>query len=308
MTQFIENLINGLSLGSYYALIALGYTMVYGILKFINFAHANIFMLGAWFSWMIATQFGWTDADSISPIISIPVVMIGSMLLCGVLGVVIEKLAYSPLRNADRLNILITAIGVSLLLENAAQLDKLFGTQPERMPVLFNNTTVLEMFGAQLLMVDLIGITLAIILMLILNYLIFHTKLGSAMRAVSFSHQNASLMGISPNYIIALTFFIGSTLAAAAGFLYSTKYVTLSAPGTEGWVLLGIKAFVAAVVGGIGNIKGAVVGGVLIGVLEIFGASYLSSQYRDLYVFVVLIVVLLVKPTGIFGKPEREKV
>lgn len=307
MVKFVETLINGLSLGSVYALIALGYTMVYGILKFINFAHANVFMIGAWLSYLLATKSGFVDPANPN-MLAIPFVLLGCMMICGVMGVVIEKLAYSPLRKEERLNILITAIGVSLLLENAMQLDYLFGTQPVGMPVLFENSVVGTIAGAKLYLVDVLGISLALILMGTLHWLVFHTKMGSAMRAVANSPQNAALMGISAGWVIGLTFFLGSALAAAAGFFYATKFVTVQSPGNTTWVLLGIKAFVAAVVGGIGNINGAVLGGIIIGLLEMFGSAYLNPDYKDVYVFVVLIFVLLVKPTGILGKPQMEKV
>ncbi|MDX1973492.1 MAG: branched-chain amino acid ABC transporter permease [Candidatus Sumerlaeia bacterium] len=307
MKAFIETLINGLSLGSVYALIALGYTMVYGILKFINFAHANVFMIGAWLSYILASKSGFVNPEDPN-LLAIPFVLLGSMLICGVLGVMIEKLAYAPLRKAERLNILITAIGVSLLLENGLQLDFLFGTQPVGMPVLLENSVVATVAGAKVFLVDVLGISIALVLMTSLHTLVFHTQMGSAMRAVANSPQNAALMGISAGRIIGMTFFLGSALAAAAGFFYGMKYSGLQSPGNTTWVLLGIKAFVAAVVGGIGNINGAVLGGFLIGLIEMFGVAYLRPEYKDVYVFAILIVVLLVKPTGILGKPELEKV
>lgn len=307
MVKLVETLINGLSLGSVYALIALGYTMVYGILKFINFAHANVFMIGAWLSYILATKSGFVDPANPN-MLAIPFVLLGSMLICGVLGVIIEKMAYAPLRKEERLNILITAIGVSLLLENAMQLDYLFGTQPVGMPVLFENSVVATVAGAKVYLVDLLGVSISLVLMFSLHYLVFHTRMGSAMRAVASSPQNAALMGISASWVIGLTFFIGSALAAAAGFFYANKFIGLQSPGNTTWVLLGIKAFVAAVVGGIGNINGAVLGGILIGLIEMFGSAYLNPDYKDVYVFVILILVLLVRPTGILGKQQMEKV
>jgi len=306
MTTFLQTLIDALAVGSFYALIALGYTMVYGILKFINFAHANVFMIGAWVSWIVVRKLGWAGGEA--PLWAIPTVMVASMLFCGVLGVLIERLAYKPLRRADRLNILITAIGVSLLLENAAQLPFLFGTQPQRMPALISEEALATVAGVRIQAVDVTGLVVTMVLMLGLEWLVFRTKLGSAMRAVSWNPQTASLMGISPDRIVGITFFVGSALAAAAGFLYATKYPTLQAPGNASWVLLGLKCFVAAVVGGIGSIHGAVLGGFIIAFVELFGAAYLSPHLKDVYVFTILIGVLLVRPSGILGSNAREKV
>ena len=311
MTDFLQTLLDGIAVGSLYGLIALGYTMVYGILKFINFAHSDVFMLGAWFSYLIARTAGWTAAlpqSSIAALLAPFLVMLLAMGLCGLLGFTIERLAYRPLRKAPRLNVLITAIGVSLLLENTGQLPILFGTQPQRMPPLLPDRTLLTFVGVDLHLVDLLVIALAVGLMLLLDRLVFHTKLGMAMRAVSYDTRVASLMGVPVDAVISFTFVLGSMLAAAAGFLFAAKYPGLNNPAHATWILLGLKAFVAAVVGGVGNVRGAMIGGLMIGLLEFFGASYLSPHMKDVYVFSLLILVLLFRPTGVFGKTVVEKV
>lgn len=313
MTKFLQTLIDGISVGSLYALIALGYTMVYGTLKFINFAHASVFMLGAWVSYTLATAFGYTGPNLLHAFIIITL----TMLICATLGFTIERLAYRPLRDAARLNVLITAIGVALLLENTSALPKIFGMQPAKMVTLLPDV---RLYGIQLgaggaaggtvwiQLVDVLILGLSLTLMGLLQFIIFNTKLGSAMRAASHDVRTAALMGVPVDRTISITFVIGSALAAAAGFLYVMKYPGISPPANTTWALLGLKAFVAAVVGGIGNIRGAMVGGLLIGLLELFGAGYLSPHYRDAYVFALLIAVLLIRPTGIFGSTAIEKV
>jgi len=237
------------------------------------------------------------------------VILIAAMLACGLVGFTLERLAYKPLRSAPRLNVLITAIGVSLLLQNLGQLNWMFGTRPERMPTLMPNTEPLAtLAGVKIWPVDLVAGGTAVLLMLGLDRLVFKTKFGRAMRAVSFSERNAALMGIPVDRVISITFVIGAMLAAAAGFLYAQKYPGLNQTAHPVWVLLGLKAFVAAVVGGIGNIRGAMLGGLLIGLLEFFGAAYLSTELRDVYVFGALIIVLLVRPSGILGRVTAEKV
>lgn len=310
------------AIGSLYALIALGYTMVYGILKFINFAHSDIVVLGAWSSYTIAVRvlpklgFDPHNPATAPPlwvaIMILPVVM----LFCGLVGFIIERLAYRPLRRAPRLNVLITAIGVSLFLQNLGQLDFMFGASPQKMPALLPGWEVASFsFGAGddarkvvISLVDTMIFATSATLMLVLEYLVFRTKLGTAMRAVSFNTDTAALMGIPVDRVISFTFVLGSMLAAAAGFLYVMKYPGMNQPAHTIWVLLGLKAFVAAVIGGIGNVRGAVLGGFVIAFVEQFGAFYISSQYRDVYVFALLIGILLVKPTGLLGSPLREKV
>jgi branched-chain amino acid transport system permease protein len=318
VTKFLQTLLDGVTVGSLYALIALGYTMVYGILQFINFAHSDIFMLGAWFSYLLARVAGWASPDVQAPIWSYVVVLLGAMAICGTIGFTIERLAYRPLRDAPRLNVLITAIGVSLFLENTGQLRSFFGTQPQRMPDLVPTTTLFTISGVDFHLVDLLVIAVALVLMFLLQSLVFgvkipgvgtfQPKIGRAMRAVSFDHRIAALMGIPVDFIISFTFVVGSALAGGAGLLYALKYPGLNQPAHSTWILLGLKAFVAAVIGGIGNLQGAMLGGLLIGLIELFGAAYLSPQLRDVYVFTLLIVVLLLKPTGILGKAMIEKV
>ncbi len=319
MTKFLQTSIDGLAVGSLYALIALGYTMVYGTLKFINFSHASVFMLGAWFSLGVARLLGWGQTGAEVPIYAALVVLLATMTICGALGFAIERLAYKPLRSAPRLNVLITAIGIAMLIDNTAALEKKaeiagytipigFGTRPQRMPSLFQDKAVAEIAGVNIQFVDIVVVISAVVLMAGLQLLVFGTKLGAAMRAVSEDTRAAALMGIPVDRVISITFVVGTMLAAAAGFLFAAKYPGLNQPAAANWALLGLKAFVAAVVGGIGNIRGAVVGGILIGMIELFGAAYLFTQLRDVYVFVILIAVLLVRPTGLFPSGAVNKV
>jgi len=425
MGDFTQTLIIAITLGSLYALIALGYTMVYGILQFINFAHSDIVVLGAWVSFTIATfclpRMGINVGNEAqaAPWWAGGMVLVGAMIVCGIVGFLIEKWAYKPLRNAPRLNALITAIGVSLLLENAGQLhytivpaEKLVaagkvmdrGADPKTIKLeqkitfdaganyqvrlqaagstvgttrkivapsgtyeagkeigvdqaigkaltrdatftLVKVSTPLQLpFGAmpagmpQLLparelwahdfashgvkkhvaitWVDLIIVLTAIGLMVGLDLLIFHSRPGMAMRAVSYSFDTAGLMGIPVDRVISFTFVTGAMLAAAAGFLYAMRYQQIQQPAHQTWILLGLKAFVAAVVGGIGNVRGAAVGGFLIAFIELFSGVYFprilhwdnAAAFTDVYVFALLILVLLVKPGGIFGSAVREKV
>ena len=306
MTKFLQTLMDGVAVGSLYALIALGYTMVYGILQFINFAHSDVFVLGAWISYTLAVVLGYAVAQP--PLWGGLLILVAAMAACGAVGFTIERLAYRPLRSAPRLNVLITAIGVSLLLQNVGQLRWFFGTQPQRMPSLIEDKILGTLAGVQMHAVDVIGAGTAILLMLVLEWLIFRTRLGRAMRAVSHDTSVAALMGINVDAVISFTFVLGSSLAAAAGFLYAMKYPGLNQPAHATWVLLGLKAFVAAVIGGIGNVRGAMLGGFLIGAIELFGAAYLSPHLRDIYVFSILIIVLLVRPAGILGSTVAEKV
>jgi branched-chain amino acid transport system permease protein len=308
VTKFLQTLVDGLAVGSLYALIALGYTMVYGILSFINFAHSDVFMLGAWISYVVARVAGWAAANASIPWWSGIVVLLAAMALCGLIGFLIERLAYRPLRSAPRLNVLITAIGVSLFIENLGQLRWVFGTQPQRMPPLVTDETLFTVANVHFRLVDTLVVVVAIVLMVLLQWLVFGTKLGRAMRAVSFDARVASLMGINVDAVISFTFVVGSSLAAAAGFLYAMKYPGIKQSADAGWIILGLKCFVAAVVGGIGNVRGAVLGGLLIGMVELFGAAYLSPYLRDVYVFSILILVLLFRPTGLLGKATVEKV
>lgn len=322
MTYFVQTLTDGIAVGSLYALIALGYTLVYGILQFINFAHSDVFALGAWASLTIAAALGLSVSlqGVVPPWYVGAVVLAGSMLLCGAVGFLIERFAYRPLRNAPRLNVLITAIGVSLLLQNVGQLEVIrferdgaafsipFGAYPRAMPRILSEAPLFTFAGVSFQRVDAAVLVTALILMLGIQWLIFRTKTGLAMRAVSFNHHTAALMGINVDRVISFTFVLGASLAAAAGFLYAIKYPQLRQTADNTWVLLGLRAFVAAVVGGIGNVRGAMLGGLVIGLIEFFGVAYLSSNYRDVYVFSLLILVLLVRPTGILGRSTVEKV
>jgi len=320
--KFLETLLNGVSVGSLYALVALGYTMVYGVLRFINFAHGDIFMLGAWVSLAVARALSWAAPDANPPWYAAIVLLLTSMAICATLGFLVERFAYRPLRKAPRLNVLITAIGVSLFIQNFAQLEWVFGVNTGTMPRVLPDV---ELFSitcgpppdpaepevypkVSIYLIDTLILVTSISLMLALQWLVYGTKLGLGMRAVSHDTTTAALMGVPVDRVISITFIIGSALAAAAGFFFALKYPTIQQPAGATWVLLGLKAFVAAVVGGIGNMRGAMVGGVIIGLLEWFGAAYFSPQLRDVYVFVLLIVVLLVKPSGLFGSTVPEKV
>ncbi|MGH7131186.1 MAG: branched-chain amino acid ABC transporter permease [Phycisphaerales bacterium] len=407
MADFFQTLIATIAVGSLYALVALGYTLVYGVLKFINFAHSDIFVLGAWTSFttatVILTRMG-IDAEHAPWWVGV-VVLFSAIGVCATTGYLIERFAYRPLRKAPRLNVLITAIGVSLLLQNVGQLPGItvaskdgqplatvpFGPTPKSMPVLLpdmvlNETTEatgvasggskrgvvkldkaitlhpdrnyrLELTktvngepdieqlnvamdagtyeaGAELAtqprrsaqdvegtsfklvlapivpirLLDVLIVGSSLALMAALQLLVFKTKLGTGMRALSYNIETASLMGVNTNFVISFTFIVGTSLAACAAFLYPMKYPGLNQTAHGVWVLLGLKAFVAAVVGGIGNIRGAVLGGFLIAAIEFFGARYVSTELRDVYVFGLLILVLLVRPNGLLGTAVREKV
>ncbi|MGE3108474.1 MAG: branched-chain amino acid ABC transporter permease [Phycisphaerales bacterium] len=399
MEKLLQTLMDALAVGSLYALIALGYTMVYGILKFINFAHSDIFVLGAWVSFATAVAVGWAGptgwlvenplhvatwvvwiAGSLAGLSAISfayerwgqprlkpefrrrlpsveawktlclmavwawtiigliniawlfkradhnalaggVILIVAMLTCGLVGFTLERLAYKPLRKAPRLNVLITAIGVSLLLQNIGQTPWMFGTRPQREPLLLPTSAPLAIIGGhtgedgtvvggvKVWAVDVIGAGTSVLLMVLLDWLVFRTKIGRAMRAVSHNTNTAALMGIPVDRVISITFVLGAMLAAAAGFLYGQKYPGgLNQTATFTWVMLGLKAFVAAVVGGIGNIRGAMLGGLLIGLLEFLGAAYIDPSLKDVYVFALLIIVLLFRPSGLLGSSVREKV
>ncbi|WP_323985052.1 branched-chain amino acid ABC transporter permease [Fusibacter ferrireducens] len=289
---FLQQIINGLSVGSVYALIALGYTMVYGIIKLINFAHGEVMMAGAYFAFVVA----------ISSRFPFPIVLFISMVMAAIVGIVIEKLAYKPLRNAPRISALITAIGVSLFLQNLTLV--IFKADPKIMPVLIEKKPI-NIGSLQIGTVTLTTLILAIVFMVILDVFIKKTKPGKAMRAVSEDKDASVLMGINVNKTISITFAIGSALGALGGVLYGITYTQVYP--TMG-IMPGLKAFVAAVLGGIGLIPGAVLGGFVIGMIETISKAYISSQWSDAIVFGLLIVVLLFKPTGILGKNEKEKV
>jgi branched-chain amino acid transport system permease protein len=415
MADFFQTLIAMIAVGSLYALVALGYTLVYGVLKFINFAHSDVFVLGAWTSFTVSTvalnKMGMT-AEQAPWWVAVCVLLL-AVAVCSTTGYMIERFAYRPLRKAPRLNVLITAIGVSLLLQNVGQLPGFtaarsadgqplatvpFGPTPKSMPLLLpdavlNETTLAsgtasggskrgvikldhaieleegkqyrleiertadasgggaagerrsenlnlameagkydagtelatqprrnaaDVEGASyrlmrspvvpIRLVDVLIVTMSLTLMAGLQLLVFKTKIGTAMRALSFNTETAALMGVNVNFVISFTFMLGAGLAASAAFLYPMKYPGLNQTAHGVWVLLGLKAFVAAVVGGIGNIRGAVLGGFLIAGIEFFGSRYVSTELKDVYVFGLLIVVLLVRPSGLLGTTVREKV
>jgi branched-chain amino acid transport system permease protein len=298
--EFIQHLINGLSLGSIYALIALGYTMVFGILQLINFAHGDVYMLGAFFGMYSARFFGLGKESSLGGMF---LVLIIAMVGCACMGFLIERFAYRPLRRSPRINVLITAVGVSLFLEFSGQL--LFGSDPKFFPQVYQPTTDLSMGDLKINLLQIVVFIISISLMAILQYVIFKTRLGRAMRAVSFNHDLASLMGIPTDRVISYTFMLGSALAGAAGVLVGSIY-----PRIEPLmgVMPGLKCFVAAVLGGIGNVVGAVVGAMTLGMAEEMLVGYGASTFRDALAFGILIVILLVKPTGLFGVRRAEKV
>lgn len=298
MEQFVQQLINGLSLGAIYALIALGYTMVYGILRLINFAHGDVYMVGAFAGYYVVQ---WLSPSVGSGLGGLFVSLAAAMVACGVIGFVIERAAYRPIRKAPRLNALITAIGISLLLENLAQI--VFGADPKRFPELIERSTF-TIGIATISNIQVIVLVTAVILTVALEFIVHRTRMGTAMRAVSFSHDAAGLMGININRVISFTFVLGSVLAGAAGILvglYNQKIDPLMG------IMPGLKAFVAAVLGGIGNIPGAILGGLIMGIAETLTVGYLSSTYRDAITFVILIAVLLFRPTGLLGKQQRTK-
>ncbi len=286
-------LINGISLGSVYAIIALGYTMVYGIAKMLNFAHGDVIMIGGYIAFCSTSYLG------LNPILSI----LFAIIVCTVLGITIEKLAYKPLRNATSLAVLITAIGVSYFLQNSALL--IWSSNPKSFPNMVSFVPTLKLGTLAVSGTTMVTIAAGIIIMLVLTFFTERTKMGKAMRAVSEDKGAAELMGINVNRTISLTFAIGSGLAAIAGVLLCSAYPTLM-PTTG--AMPGIKAFTAAVFGGIGSIPGAMLGGILLGIIEIFAKAYISTQLSDAIVFAVLIIVLIVKPTGLLGKYVQEKV
>jgi branched-chain amino acid transport system permease protein len=303
MDVFLQQLVNGLSIGSVYALIALGYTMVYGVLRLINFAHSEVFMVGSYVSFFAAQ---WLGFDPKQPAAfgygRALLVLLIAMAACALLGVAIERFAYRPLRSAKRMAPLITAIGVSILLQNVG--IQLFGPNPRTFPMIVPEQRY-ELGGVLVTNIKLLIFVVSGVLMVVLTYLVQKTWTGKAMRAVSVNLNAAKLMGISPNRIIAFTFVIGSALAAAGGILFGLDQGKIE---PLMGVLVGLKAFVAAVLGGIGNIAGAAAGGLLIGVAEQLIAGYISADYRDAITFAILIGVLLVKPEGMFGSAKIEKV
>lgn len=300
MSEFIQHLINGLNLGAIYALIALGYTMVYGVLQLINFAHSEVYMIGAFAAFYGSAFFKLADKPGVGSFLAALGI---AVVICAALGLFIERFAYRPLRNAPKLNALITAIGVSLFLQYSGQ--AVFGADPKLFPPVLNDFNVLQWGEIQIEFFDLTVLAVAFGAMLGLHYFINHTRPGLAIRAVSFSFRSATLMGINVNRTIMITFAIGSALAGVGAVLVGLKYPKIDPlMGT----LFGLKAFVAAVLGGIGNLPGAVLGGLLMGMSEEMVVAYLSSSYRDALAFGLLILVLLFKPSGLLGRTRVEKV
>lgn len=296
MSEFLQQLLNGLSLGAIYALIALGYTMVYGVLRFINFAHSDVFMVGSFIGYYVGarlpqnTLWGGT------------LVLLAAMIGCALLGIVIERLAYRPLRSGPSLNVLITAIGVSLFLEYSGQV--FFGAAPRTFPAIFPMKTF-QVGGLVISSNQLAVIVVTIVLMVLLQLVVFRTKIGTAMRAVALNPKAAQLVGVNNDVVVSFTFGLGSALAGAGGILYAINYPSID---PLMGVMPGLKAFVAAVLGGIGNIPGAALGGLLLGTIETFVNGSQWSTYKDAIAFAVLIVILLFRPAGLLGKFSVEKV
>ena len=299
MDTVLQQLINGLSLGAIYALIALGYTMVYGVLRLINFAHGDVYMLGAFAGYFLANAL---NLDASPSILGAIAVTLGAMAICALIGVMIERFAYRPVRHHSRLTSLITAIGVSLLLEYGGQV--VFGANPRFFPQMIR-AEVYSVGDVQITNQNLLIIVVAIVVMFGLEFIVHRTRIGKAMRAVSFNLSVAKLMGINTDRVIAFTFALGSALAAVGGVM-----VALAIPRIDPLMglMTGLKAFVAAVLGGIGNIPGAMIGGVLIGLLETWLGATAYSTYRDAAAFAVLILILLFRPAGIMGTATVEKV
>ena len=305
MDTFIQQLINGLTIGSIYALIALGYTMVYGILRLINFAHGDIYMLGAYAGFMIATSVGFAADPSA---VGFAVTLVGSMIIAAAVGMAIERFAYRPVRKFSKMTTLITAIGMSLLIEYLFVF--IFSGTPRSFPELLPSSNITLFGNATISTSQILIFVVSILLMVLLQWIIYKTKIGKAMRAVSFNINSAKLMGINTDFVIAFTFALGSALAAAGGVLtaqYNPKIEPLMG------IMTGLKAFVAAVLGGIGNIPGAVLGGLLIGAAETLVVGYgglvgIPSTYRDAVAFAILILVLLLRPAGLLGSNVQEKV
>ena len=300
MQSLFQHFINGASLGSIYALIALGYTMVYGVLQFINFAHSEVYMMGAFCAYFFARWVGINNNPSIGALL---ITLIVTMAFCAGLALIIERFAYRPLRKAPRLNVLITAIGVSLLLQYSGQV--IFGADPKVFPNLIQDGALFVLAGVEIRSLDVTVFLVTLAMLAILQYLIHHTKPGLAIRAVSQNANVASLMGISVDKAIMTTFAIGSALAGVGSVLVGLKYPKIEPlMGT----MIGLKAFVAAVLGGIGSFPGAVAGGLILGLSEEMVVAYMSSTYRDALAFGILIFVLLIKPSGLMGKMTIEKV
>jgi branched-chain amino acid transport system permease protein len=294
--EFIQQMINGISLGSIYALLALGYTMVYGIVKLINFAHGDVLMLGAFAGYFVLTYVGVTP---LTLLLAFPI----SMGIAALIGMLIERAAYRPLRNSPKINNLITAIGISILIENGARVIPFIGPNPKQFPT-FTNTNY-DIMGVNISLVQIVVLGVSIALMVVLNFIINGTKMGKSMKATSYDMDAAYLMGINVNRVISFTFAIGAALAAAGGILFATAY-----PQVQPYMgmMPGLKAFVAAVLGGIGSVPGAMLGGFILGTAETLTKGFISSKLADGVAFGILILILVIKPSGILGKNVSEKV
>lgn len=303
MAEILQQIINGLALGAIYALIALGYTMVYGVLRFINFAHGDVFMLGAFAGYFLAPVIN--KVLPAQSYVSGLTVLVLAMVVCAGIGILIEFLAYRPLRNRPKLIVLITAIGVSLFIEYTCQHKAVFGAAPRSFPDLIP-AAYWKFSGLTVSSTQVIVLITTVLLLVALTFIVQRTKVGTAMRAVSFNEKAAALMGINVNFIISFTFGLGSALAAAGGILYAMSYASID---PLMGVQTGLKAFVAAVLGGIGNLPGAALGGVLLGLIEtIAGGIPAISPYRDGIAFAILILILMFRPAGLLGKLQPEKV
>jgi branched-chain amino acid transport system permease protein len=289
---------NGLIVGSFYALVALGYSMVYGIIKLLNFAHGDIYMLGAFVGFFTLSAFGISNETSIPLLL---VILLLSMVTTGLIGVAIERVAYRPLRTSPRLAVLITAIGVSFTLEYGVR--QIFGPNPEAFPVRLESTGV-DVLGVRVTASQIVLVVIAAVLMLVLAHIVERTRQGRAMRAIALDPQGAQLMGINVNRVIASVFFIGSALAGAAGVMAGAYYGSIDF--MMGFII-GLKAFTAAVIGGIGNLYGAMLGGLLLGLLESFGSAWFGGEWRDVFSFAFLILFLTFKPTGLLGARVVER-
>jgi branched-chain amino acid transport system permease protein len=299
LQEFLQHTLNGLSVGSIYALIALGYTMVYGILQMINFAHSEIYMVGAFAAYYAAKIFGLETPS----IFNFSIGLMAAILVCAIVGYAVEKFAYKPLRKSDKLNVLITAIGVSILFQFGGQI--IFGANPKPFPELIENFEIANYQGIPFRIVDLLIYLVTLISLLVLTFVIYKTQTGRAMRAVSSRPDMAPLMGINNNKIISSTFMIGSMLAGVAAILVATKYPKID---PMMGIKIGTSAFVAAVFGGIGSLTGAVIGGYLLGLSEFYLIGYGGSTYREALSFGLLILILIIKPTGLMGVTLKEKI
>lgn len=289
---------NGLIVGSFYALVALGYSMVYGIIKLLNFAHGDIYMLGAFVGFFSLTAFGVTDSSSVSLLL---VTVLLAMITTGLIGVGIERVAYRPLRKSPRLAVLITAIGVSFTLEYGVR--QMFGPNPEAFPIRLQSSST-EFFGVRFTTAQIVLVVVAAVLMMVLAHIVERTNQGRAMRAIALDPQGSQLMGVNVNRVIAVVFFIGSALAGAGGVMAGAYYGSIDF--LMGFII-GLKAFTAAVIGGIGNLYGAMLGGLLLGLLESFGAEWFGGEWRDVFSFAFLILFLTFKPTGLLGARVVER-